>query len=192
MRLSATGLFPLALMLALAMVTFWLKEAAQVEPHHATLRRHDPDYIVENFDITSYGPSGTAVSTLAAAKMIHYPDDDSTDLVAPNMVQTKPGEPRMTVTADRGTLSQGADELFLYGNVVLVRAGDAERPEMRMRTSFLHIVTDKSLALTDRQVTISDKERTITGKGMEYNNELGQLTLYSQVNGRFEPGGSKP
>ena len=191
MRLSATGLFPLALMLALAMVTFWLKEAAQVEPQHSTLRRHDPDYIVENFDITSYGPGGTPVSTLAAAKMIHYPDDDSTDLVAPKMVQTKPGEPPMTVTADRGTLSQGADELFLYGNVLLVRAGDAERPEMRMRTSFLHIVTDKSLALTDRQVTISDKERTITGKGMEYNNELGQLTLYSQVQGQFEAEGGK-
>ena len=192
MRLSATGLFPLALMLALAMVTFWLKEATQVEPAHTTTRRHDPDYIVENFDITSYGPTGTAVSTLAAAKMIHYPDDDSTDLVAPRMVQTKPGEPRMTVTADRGTLSQGADELFLYGNVLLVRAGDAERPELQMHTSFLHLVTDKSLALTDRLVTISDKERTVTGTGMEYNNELGQLILHSQVHGRFAAGGSKP
>ena len=178
-------------MLALAMVTFWLKETVQEPAAQSTVRRHDPDYIVENFNITSYGPGGIAESTLAAAKMIHYPDDDPTDLVAPRMVQTKPGEPRMTVTADRGTLSQGADELFLYGNVLLVRAGDAERPEMRMRTSFLHIVTDKSLALTDRQVTISDKERTVTGKGMEYNNELGQLNLYSQVHGQFEPGGVK-
>ena len=192
MRLSASGLFPLALMLALAGVTFWLKEATQVEPTHATQRRHDPDYIVEKFEVTSYGAKGTAVSTLAAAKMIHYPDDDSTDLVAPRMVQTKPGEPQMTVTADRGTLSQGADELFLYGNVLLVRAGTAERPEMQMRTSFLHIVTDKSLVLTDRQVTISDKEQTITGTGMEYNNELGHLTLYSQVHGKFAPGGAKP
>ena len=40
-------------------------------------------------------------------------------------------------------------------------------------------------------VTISDKERTITGKGMEYNNELGQLTLYSQVQGQFEAEGGK-
>ena len=124
--------------------------------------------------------------------MIHYPDDDSTDLVAPRMVQTKPGEPRMTVTADRGTLSQGADELFLYGNVLLVRAGDAERPEMRMRTSFLHIVSAKSLALTDRQVTISDSEQSITGRGMEYNNELGRLILHERVRGRFEPEKNKP
>jgi lipopolysaccharide export system protein LptC len=179
-------------MLALAMVTFWLKQAVQEPPAKSTVRRHDPDYIVENFNITSYGPGGIAESTLAAAKMIHYPDDDSTDLVAPQMVQTRPGEPRMTVTADRGTLSQGADELFLYGDVLLVRAADAERPEMRMRTSFLHIVSAKSLALTDRQVTISDNEQSITGKGMEYNNELGRLILYQSVRSRFEPEKSKP
>jgi lipopolysaccharide export system protein LptC len=191
-RLSATGLFPLALMLALAMVTFWLKQAVQEQPPPSTLRRHDPDYIVENFNVTTFGTGGAAESTLAATKMIHYPDDDSTDLVAPQMVQTKPGEPRMTVTADRGTLSQGADELFLYGDVLLVRAGDAERPEMRMRTSFLHLVSAKSLALTDRQVTISDKEQSITGRGMEYNNELGRLVLHERVRSRFEPEKSKP
>ena len=192
MRISATGLFPLALILALAMVTFWLKETVQEPAAQSTVRRHDPDYIVENFNITSYGPGGIAESTLAAAKMIHYPDDDSTDLVAPRMVQTKPGEPRMTVTADRGTLSQGADELFLYGDVLLVRAADASRPEMRMRTSFLHIVSAKSLALTDRQVTISDNEQSITGRGMEYNNELGRLILHQSVRSRFEPEKSKP
>jgi lipopolysaccharide export system protein LptC len=191
-RISATGLFPLALMLALAMVTFWLKESVQEPPAQSSLRRHDPDYIVENFNITSYGPGGTPESTLAATKMIHYPDDDSTDLVAPRMVQTKPGEPRMTVTADRGTLSQGADELFLYGDVLLIRAADAERPEMRMRTTFLHILTAKSLALTDRQVTISDQDQSITGKGMEYNNELGRLTLYRNVRARFEPEKNRP
>jgi lipopolysaccharide export system protein LptC len=191
-RISATGLFPLALMLALAMVTFWLKETVQEPPAQSTQRRHDPDYIVENFNVTSYGRSGTPESTLAAAKMIHYPDDDSTDLVAPRMVQTKPGEPRMTVTADRGTLSQGADELFLYGDVLLVRAADAERPEMRMRTTFLHIVSEKSLALTDRQVTISDDDQSITGKGMEYDNELGRLTLFQSVRSRFKPEKSKP
>ncbi len=179
-------------MLALAMVTFWLKQAVQEPPAPSTLRRHDPDYIVQNFNITSYGPGGIAESTLAAAKMIHYPDDDSTDLVAPRMVQTKPGEPRITVTADHGTLSQGADELFLYGDVLLVRAADAGRPEMRMRTSFLHIVSAKSLALTDRQVTISDDDQSITGKGMEYNNDLGRLILNQSVRSRFEAEKSKP
>ena len=186
MRVPATGLFPLLLMLSLALLTFWLERAVREERPAVTLRRHDPDYIVENFVITNFDAKGAAESTLSAAKMLHYPDDDSTDLVAPRMVQTKPGEPRMTLTADRGTLSHSGDEVFLYGDVTLVRDADAKQAQMRMRTEFLHVVTAKSLALSDREVTVEDDHRTVTGKGMEYNNELGVLRLFHDVRARIE------
>lgn len=189
MRLSATRLFPLLLMLSLALLTFWLERAVrEEEPRGVTIRRHDPDYIVDKFVITSFDAKGATDSTLSAAKMLHYPDDDSTDLVAPHIVQTKPGEPRMTLTADRGTLSQSGDEVFLFGNVTLVRDADAGRPAMRLRTSFLHVVAARSLALTDREVTIVEDHRTLSGRGMEYNNELGLLRLRHDVRGRFESG----
>jgi lipopolysaccharide export system protein LptC len=174
-------------MLSLALLTFWLERAVrEEEPRGVTIRRHDPDYIVDKFVITSFDAKGATDSTLSAAKMLHYPDDDSTDLVAPRIVQTKPGEPRMTLTADRGTLSQNGDEVFLFGNVTLVRDADADRPAMRLSTSFLHVVTARSLALTDREVTIVEDHRTLSGRGMEYNSELGLLRLQHDVRGRFE------
>jgi len=187
-RLSATGLFPLLLMVSLALLTFWLERAAREEQPVSSIRRHDPDYIVDNFVITSFDVKGLAESTLSAAKMLHYPDDDSTDLVAPRVVQTKPGQPRMTLTADRGTLSHSGDEVFLFGNVTLVRDADAKEPQMRLNTEFLHVVTAKSLALTDREVTIVDDHRSLSGRGMEYNNELGVLRLQHDVRARIEPG----
>ncbi len=186
MRLSATGLFPLLLMVSLALLTFWLERAAREEQPVSTVRRHDPDYIVDNFVITTFDAKGAAESTLSAAKMLHYPDDDSTDLVAPRVVQTKPGEPRMTLTADRGTLSHSGDEVFLFGNVTLVRDADAKEPQMRLNTSFLHVVTAKSLALTDREVSIVDDHRSLSGRGMEYNNELGVLRLQHDVRASIE------
>ena len=136
MKLSTTRLFPLLLMLALAALTFWLERTVREEEGaHPSLRRHDPDYIVDNLMHTRYNALGAVESTLAAAKMLHYPDDDSTDLIAPRVVQTKTAEPRVTVTADRGTLSQDGEEVFLYGNVLLVREGDRERSETQMRTN---------------------------------------------------------
>lgn len=188
MRLSATRLFPLLLMLSLALLTFWLERAVREEQPRVTIRRHDPDYVVDKFVITSFDAKGATNSTLSAAKMLHYPDDDSTDLVAPRIVQTKPGEPRMTLAADRGTLAQSGDEVFLFGNVTLVRDADAGRPAMHLRTSFLHVVTASSLALTDREVTIEEDHRTLSGRGMEYNNEVGLLRLLHDVRGRFESG----
>jgi len=187
-KLSTTRLFPLVLMLALAALTFWLERTVREEEGaHPSLRRHDPDYIVDNLMHTRYNTLGVVESTLAASKMLHYPDDDSTDLIAPRVVQTKTDEPRVTVTADRGTLSQDGEEIFLYGNVLLVREGDRERSEAQMRTSFLHVVRSHSVVRTDRYVQITEADRVLTARGMEYHNDTQELFLRSQVRGRFEP-----
>ena len=175
------------LMLALAGLTFWLERTVREEEGaHPSLRRHDPDYVVDNLAHTRFNVKGMVESTLAAAKMLHYPDDDSTDLVAPRMVQTKPTEPRVTLTADRGTLSQDGEEVFLYGNVLLVREAGQERPETRMRTSFMHVVQSHSVIRTDRHVVITEENRLLQGRGMEYRNDTQELFLREQVRGRFE------
>jgi len=187
-RLSATRLFPLLLMLSLAAMSFWLQQTVREEQGlHPSLRRHDPDYVIDNLHTVRYDPQGHVESTLDAAKMIHYPDDDTTDLVAPHVVQTRPDEPRMTVTAERGTLSQDGEELFLYDNVLVVRAGTAERPEMRIRTNFLHVVQNRSIIATDREVVITDEDRLLRGRGMEYHTDTGQLFLRHDVYGRMAP-----
>ncbi len=188
MRPSSTRLFPLALVLALALLSVWLERIVREEEGvHPSLRRHDPDYLVENLSIAAYDKAGRVESTLAAAKMVHYPDDDSTELVAPRVEQNKSNEPRITVTAERGALSQNGEEVFLYGNVLLVREAGADQPETRMRTTFLHVVRARSLVRTDREVVITQGARVLSGRGMEYHNETRQLTLHADVRGRFDP-----
>lgn len=188
MKPSATRLFPLLLMLALAGLSFWLERVVRVEEGtHPSQRRHDPDYVVDKLNHTRFNAQGLVESTLAAAKMLHYPDDDSTDLVAPRLVQTKPNEPRVTLTADRGALSQDGEEVFLYGNVLVVREGGAQFAETRMRTSFLHLVRGQSVIRTDREVVITEDDRVLSGRGMEYHNDSKQLFLRERVRGQFEP-----
>ena len=181
-------MFPLVLMLSLAGLTFWLERTVREEEGvHPSLRRHDPDYVVDNLTHTRFNVQGLVESTLAAAKMLHYPDDDSTDLVTPRLVQTKPNEPRVTLTADRATLSQDGAEVFLYDNVLLVREAGPERPETRMRTSFMHVVSAHSVIRTDRDVVITEDDRVLSGRGMEYHNDTKELFLRERVRGRFEP-----
>jgi lipopolysaccharide export system protein LptC len=187
MRFSTTRLFPLALMLSLALLTLYLEHATRVEEKPSALRRHDPDYIVSQFTTTTYNAHGQTLSMLAAARMVHFPDDDSTELVAPRVVQSKPDEPRVTVRADRGTLSREGDEVFLYDNVVLTREADAQSPEARMTTSFLHIVRDRSLVRTDREVRFEEPGRSLSGRGMEYHTDTRQLSLAADVKGMMEP-----
>ena len=188
MRLSTTRMFPLLLMLALAGLTFWLERTVREEEGaHPSLRRHDPDYVVDNLTHTRFNVQGLVESTLTAAKMLHYPDDDSTDLLAPRVVQTRPNEPRVTLSADRGALSQDGEEVFLYDNVLLVREGGPDRTETRMRTSFMHVVQGHSIVRTDRDVVVTEEDRVLSGRGMEYRNDTKELFLRERVRGRFEP-----
>ena len=185
--ISTTRLFPLALMLSLAGLTFWLDHQVSVEQGtHPSLRRHDPDYLVDNFTTTTYDRDGKVETVLSAAKMQHYPDDDSTELTAPRVLQARPAQPRYTARADRGKVSREGDEIFLYDNVVLVREADATRPEARMSTSFLHILRDRNLVRTDREVLFEEPGRSLKGRGMEYFNATRELLLHADVQGSFE------
>jgi lipopolysaccharide export system protein LptC len=186
-RLPTTRLFPLGLMLALAGLTFYLDRAVNEEDTHPALRRHDPDYLVVNFTTTSYNRDGAAESTLSADKMIHYPDDDSTELTSPRVVQTKPDQPRMTVRADRGKLSRDGEDIFLYDNVVLEREAGEGKSAAKLTTEYLQVVRDRSIARTDREVKIVEAGRALSGRGMEYSNETRHFSLNAEVRGRFEP-----
>jgi len=187
MKLSSTRIFPLLLLVSLAMLTFWLQHSVTDEDLHPSLRRHDPDYIVENFTVYNYNNDGFAESTVIARKMVHYPDDDSTELVSPRVVQTKPGQPRMTLTSERGALSQDGADAFLYDNVVLVRDASADQSAMRLTTTFLHLVRDRDLIRTDRDVLVREEGRMLSGRGLEYHNDTRQLYLRERVRGTFEP-----
>lgn len=186
MRLTTTRLFPLALMLALALLTFYLERMVREEETTPIKRRHDPDYVITNFTATTFDAGGKPLSVLSAARMEHFPDDDTTELHAPRLVQTKPNEPRMTVSAERGAVSANGEEIFLYDNVVLVREADDERPEARLTTSFLHVLRERSLVRTDREVMIVEDTRSLSGRGMEYNSESRVFRLMADVRGRFE------
>ena len=186
--MPTTRLFPLALMLSLAALTLWLDHQVQSEGgEHASMRRHDPDYLVNNFTTTTYDRDGRAQTVLSAERMLHYPDDDSTELASPRMMQSRPQQPRFTVRADRGQVSREGDEIFLYDNVVLVREADGKNPEARMSTSFLHILRDRALVRTDRKVLFEEEGRSLTGRGMEYRNDTRELLLLNDVHGSMEP-----
>jgi len=118
--------------------------------------------------------------------MTHFPDDDSTELLAPKLVKTRRNEAPMELTADRGALSQDGEDTFLYDHVHLTRQATPRQPEMQITSSFLHFVDSRSLVTSDREVDIREPTRFLAGRGMEYDNSLGLLHLRANVRSKFE------
>jgi len=188
-RNRASNLFPLLLLLVLAAGSLWLERAVQPpERDRSGKTRHDPDFIAEDFAVTKMSATGKPEYSLSAARMLHYPDDESTDIVAPRLVQRHENAAPIVIRADRGLISRNGDEASFYGNVVVVREAGRGRSELRMQTEYLQIVPDRDLARTDRPVIITEGRSRLAGVGMEFNNKTRRFALLSQVRGTFDAG----
>ena len=120
--------------------------------------------------------------------MLHFPDDETTDIVAPRLVQRHDNAAPVVIRADRGVISRNGDEASFYGNVVVIREAGTGRSELRVQTEYLHIVPDLNLARTDKPVIITEGRSRISGVGMEFNDKTRQFALLSQVRGTFDAG----
>ncbi len=186
MKNRVFNLLPIVLMLFLAALTLWLRitmetPASRGNGHH----RHDPDAIIDNFTVTRLDERGVAQYTLTANRMVHFADDDSTELAAPQVVKRGEG-PVVTITAERGTVTRDGEEAFFQGNVLVVRAATTEREELRVHTDYLHVLAEKNIARTDRAVTITEGRSVLSGVGMEFDENARRFALFSQVKGRFD------
>lgn len=186
-RDRASSLFPLLLILALAAASLWLERAVQAPEHDKSGKlRHDPDFIAEDFGITKIDVTGKPEYILSAERMQHYPDDESTSVVAPRLVQRHDHANPVVIRADRGLIAKNGKEASFYGSVVVVREAGRGQSELRVQTEYLQVVPDRDLARTDKPVIITEGRSRLSGVGMEFNNRTRQFALQSQVRGTFD------
>jgi lipopolysaccharide export system protein LptC len=183
-----TSAAPLLLVGMLAALTFWLDQVAQPPERGAGPSRNDPDYIVESLSAISMSEAGAASYTLSAAKMVHYPEGDTTLLTAPKFVNYGMAKAPVTITASEAVVSANGQHVYFQDNVRVTRAAHGPNSELVVRTSFLHVIPDDNLAKTDRTVTVSDAATTVTADGFELNNETRVIKLLSNVRGTYDPG----
>ncbi len=186
MRARTNTLFSLALAAGLAALTMWLERAAQSPAgSQPNALEHEPDFIVERFTATSLDKAGRPESRLTAERMVHFPDDASTELEEPRLVQFREPGPPVRISAERGTVTKDGVEVRLYGNVVVLREAAKTRPELRMETTYLQVFPKEDVARTPEAVVITEGASRITGVGLEFNNRTRQLELKARVNGTY-------
>jgi lipopolysaccharide export system protein LptC len=186
MNSRLTHALPILLMLLLGGMTLWLQHAIQAPDVQRTDRaRHEPDALVEQFTVTRLAADGRPEARVSASRMVHFADDDSTELTRPQLVKTDPGV-TMTVRADRGVVTRDYEHAYFYDNVQLARSGDEAGEPLQLRTQFLHVMIREDLVRSDRPVTITRGQSSLSGVGLEYDRKAGRLTLLSSVKASFD------
>jgi lipopolysaccharide export system protein LptC len=182
-----TSWLPLAALALLVGLTLWLNQLVQAPAGRSDgALRHDPDLIVENFNARKLGEDGRVLYTLAAKKMVHYPDDDSALLESVTLESFEPRQPKMTLTADQGRLEQKGERVQVQGNVLIVREADAANESARLMTDKLLVLPDEGIARTDTEVRMESASGRAVAAGLELNNRTRTLKL-ERVRATYKP-----
>ncbi len=183
-----TRLATIALLLLMAAGSAWLLDRLDTgSGGRVVVERHDPDWYMRDFTQHTMGVDGEIVRKLTADSMVHYPDDDSTELVRPRLELYNSGPRPWHVIAERGWVSGGNEVILLYGEVEIWRLQDDGEREVEVLTTDLRILPDEQYAETDNAATIRTRTTTTRAVGMRASFGISRLELLQRVFSRYEP-----
>lgn len=187
-------LFPLVIMLLLAMLTLWLSRTTGLgSVGQESAANNEPDYIVERFSLTRFTESGVPRYVLSADKLVHLPQDDTSLLTRPFLRQFHEGKPEVRMRAKRALVTAGGEVAHLHEEVEVLRPGEPAHgtreatPDTRVTTTYLRVLPDADRADTPEPVRIEQGESVLTGVGMDFDDRYQRVRLRSRVQASFAP-----
>lgn len=187
------SLVPLVCMAVLAGFTWWLLQAVKPHEKEAAPRplTHSPDYFADNFSVSELDQSGATQYRLTATHMVHYEDNDNSDLTMPAVRAFQPGKPIVTATGKRGTVNADASVVDLYDNARILRAAGVGDPEMQADSEHFRVLVNDDVILTEKPVKLRRGQSIMTATdGMNYNNVTRVIQLHGNVRGAIAPADS--
>ena len=171
-------MLPFSVLLTLVALTFWLNQFVQAPSARASGNtRHDPDLVVENFTAQALGITGEVQYTVKAAKMLHFPDDDSSLLETVVFTALQAAMPPVVAQAPRGRLVAGADEVIMEGGVIVTSEKTDKYQPFKLSTPVLNIFPDKNLARSTEGVQVEIPGGQLTARKMEFNSLTRRMVL---------------
>jgi lipopolysaccharide export system protein LptC len=175
---------PIVVLTVLAALSFWLQSTVdRGETKNDGKFRHDPDATAENFTVRRFNQKGKIKYRLAAPYLVHYPDDDSSELRSPILTTYREEGSQIVVVGDHAKVTSKGGTIYLWDNVSVTRAAMPDRPEMVARMPDLTAEPDAGIAFTSSPVEITQGQSWVKGVGAHLDNNTSTLILQSQVRG---------
>ena len=181
---------PLAILLLLAALSFWIERSVDIPANGSAASRSDPEGIMENFDALRTDASGQPHYRLSAKRLKHYSGSKLTELEAPRFVQLSAQTGEVSAVAQQATVSSDGHEVDLRGEVKVLRAASAGQSAMSLQAARLIVFPDRDLLRAPGTVDIRDATLDLRAGAMEYNARQRVIKLTGRVKARYISGKS--
>jgi lipopolysaccharide export system protein LptC len=179
---------PLAILLLLAALSFWIERSVQVTANGSPAARTDPEGIMENFDALRTDPEGKPRYRLMARKLKHYSGSKRTELESPRFVQLNAESGDVSAAARQATVSSDGSEVDLRDEVVVERAARPGQSAMILRTAQMLVYPERDLLRAPGAVDIRDDTLVLRAGAMEYDARQRVIKLTGRVQARYISG----
>lgn len=179
---------PLAILLLLAVLSFWIERSVQLTANGGAASGRDPEGIMENFDALRTDAAGRPHYRLSASKLKHYSNSKLTELESPRFVQLDQRTGEVTAAAREATISPDGQEVDLRGDVTLERAARPGQSALSLRTARLLVFPDRDLLRAPGAVDLSDATLRVQAGAMEFDAKRRLIRLTGRVKARYISG----
>lgn len=177
------SLFPVIVLTLLAGVSVWLDRVTQQDPVAKTDKtRHEADFSAERITLHRFDPTGKVQYILVADSMLHYADDESSELKNPRLNYLNRPEP-VWVESRFASVNKDGTTVVLTDEVLVRRAAHAGKPESTLRTEQMTVWPEDEKMRADKPVTLTQGQTVINAERMESDNIVGEVRLQGQVRG---------
>lgn len=187
----AASWFAVVMMLIVLGSSYWYAQTLRDQDRGDSGRIGQIDFFAEKIALTGFDAVGRGHYRLFADRMNHFGSSDDVDLTHPHLLSLRTDEPQVQATASIAHVHNNGATVQMFGNVVVTRAGDRDRPPMRLETEELFVAPDDDHFWTEAPVLMHSGGAMMQGVGMDLNNVARRMELHAQVRGVFPPR-SKP
>lgn len=182
----AARAFPLLLLGLMAGMAVMLDRVTEVPSFAPGAADRTPDLRISHFAAIGHGEDGKPLYQLKADQMRHYPNDGRSEFERASLQRTLPGEPSLSVQADKATANASGDQLWFERDVLLARAA-GDTPAVQLRTSRLQLDARLGQASSDAPTKLQMGADQASSTGFHYDHDQARLKLSSKVSIDYAP-----
>jgi lipopolysaccharide export system protein LptC len=186
--LTAISNLPFPAKIAALLLVFWLlwdqfsSDADNNKTATPEIRR-STDYSMTDFTMTIMDEMGKPVRVVKGKEMLHYPKDDSTEIIKPITDFIAEGKDTWQMQSEFGYTQGKGESILLTENVVII---NKHNPEFKLLTEKLTLDTVNETAFTDQAVTILSPQGETKSVGLHADLKDETINLHSRVRGHYD------